>query len=86
MIRKMTSLPAAVYGLSGKGLIREGFDADLCVFDPEKIIDRADYTSCHEHAEGLNYVIVSGEIVVEDAFFNGKRMGKVLLANNRNRE
>jgi len=79
MIRKITSMPAAVYGLSSKGLLREGFDADICIFDADKIIDRADFTDCTAKAEGLNYVLVAGEVVVEDAVFNGKRNGKVLL-------
>ncbi|MBQ8814959.1 MAG: D-aminoacylase [Lachnospiraceae bacterium] len=83
MIRKMTSMPAAVYGLTGKGLLREGFDADICIFDPDKIIDRAEYTDCSKRAEGLNYVILGGEVVVEDAVYNGKRMGKVILKNTR---
>ena len=75
----MTSMPAAVYELSGKGLIREGYDADICIFDADKIIDHAEYTDCHKRAEGLNYVILGGEVVVEDAVYNGKRMGKVIL-------
>lgn len=79
MIRKMTSMPASVYGLSGKGLLKEGFDADICIFDPERIIDRAEYTACHERAEGLNYVILNGEVVVENAVYNGKKKGSVLL-------
>ena len=79
MIRKMTSMPAAVYGLSGKGLIREGMDADICIFDPEKIIDRADYVDCFKRAEGLNYVLVGGEVVAENAVHNGKKCGKVIL-------
>ena len=79
MIRKMKSMPASVYGLTGKGLLREGFDADICIFDPEKIIDHAEYMACHERAEGLNYVILNGEIVLENAVYNGKKMGKVLL-------
>lgn len=78
MVRKMTSMPASVYGLNGKGLLREGFDADICIFDPEKIIDHAEYMACHERAEGLSYVILNGEIVVENAVYNGKKMGKVL--------
>lgn len=81
MIRKMTSLPAMVYDLHGKGRVAEGYDADLCIFDPEQIIDCADYSACHEHAKGLNYVLLDGEIVVEDAVYNGKRRGKVLLRN-----
>lgn len=78
MIRKMTSMPATVYGLKGKGILKEGFDADICIFDPEKIIDGADYTHCHKRAEGLNYVIIDGEVVVENAVYNGKRKGKVI--------
>lgn len=79
MIRKMTSMPAAVYGLKNKGILREGFDADICIFDFEKIIDRADYTDCLKRAEGLNYVILSGAVVAENAVYNGKRLGKVIL-------
>ena len=79
MIRKMTSMPAAVYGLQGKGLIKEGFDADICIFDAEKIMDRSDYTACHERAEGLNYVLINGTVVVENAVYNGTRAGKILV-------
>ena len=78
MIRKMTSMPAAVYGLPTKGLIREGFDADICIFDSEKIIDRAEYTDCHKRCEGLNYVILSGDVVVENAVYNGTKNGKFI--------
>ena len=64
MIRKMTSLPAAVYDLRGKGLVREGFDADLCIFNPDTILDHADYATCHDHAEGFNSVIVSHDSTI----------------------
>ena len=79
MIRKMTAMPAAVYGLTGKGILAEGFDADICIFDPDIIIDRADFVDQTRKAEGLNYVIMAGQVVVEGAVFNGKRLGKVLL-------
>lgn len=79
MIRKMTAMPAAVYGLTGKGLLVEGMDADICIFDPDTIIDRADFVDPTRKAEGLNYVLLAGQVVVEDAVFNGKRLGKVLL-------
>lgn len=78
MIRKCTSMPAFVYGLTSKGLLAEGFDADICIFDADKIIDKADYINRHERCEGLNYVILGGEIVVENAVYNGKRMGKFI--------
>ena len=79
MIRKMTHLPAQVYGLTGKGLIKEGYDADLCIFDADTIIDRCDYAAPHERAEGLRYVLVAGEVVAENAVHNGKRQTKVWI-------
>ena len=78
MIRKMTAMPASVYDLQGKGLLREGFDADICIFDADKIIDRCDFTNCHERAEGLNYVLVGGKVTVENAVYNGTRAGKLI--------
>lgn len=79
MIRKMTGLPAAVYGLQNKGLIKEGYDADLCIFDPETVTDRADFGKVFRRAEGLHYVLINGKIVVENAVYNGLREGKFLL-------
>ena len=83
MIRKMTSMPAAVYGLKNKGILAEGFDADICIFDAEKIIDNADFSDCHKRADGLNFVILGGEIAVENAIHNGNKNGKVLLRKIR---
>ena len=82
MIRKMTSMPAQVYGLSTKGLIREGMNADICIFDENKIIDHSEFTDCNRRAEGLNYVILGGEVVVEDTVYNGIKKGRVILKNN----
>jgi N-acyl-D-amino-acid deacylase len=79
MIRKMTSMPASVYGLSAKGLIWEGMDADICIFDADKIMDKATFTACNQRAEGLNYVILGGEIVVKDAVYQGGLPGKLLV-------
>ena len=81
MIRKMTSMPASVYGLSKKGLIREGMDADICIFDADKIIDKATYENCNQRCEGLDYVILGGKVVVENAVFNGEMNGKVILSD-----
>ena len=78
MIRKMTSLPAYVYGLSTKGRIAEGMDADLCIFDPETILDHAEFTNPHLRAEGLNWVIVGGVIAAENAVCTGEKPGKLL--------
>ena len=78
MIRKMTSMPAAVYGLKNKGLVREGMDADLCVFDPETVVDRADFADPTKRCEGLDYVIVGGKVAAVDAVATGE-MGGTLL-------
>ena len=77
-IRKMTSLPAMVYGLHGKGLLRAGMDADMVLFDADKIIDHADYTDFRARCEGLTAVYVGGGLAAENAVFTGLRGGKVL--------
>ncbi len=81
MIRKITSLPASVYGFTEKGVIKEGYDADICIFDAEKIIDKADYRSPANRAEGLNFVIVGGKVAVENGIYNGERNGTVATPN-----
>lgn len=78
MIRKMTSLPAHVYGLTGKGIIAEGMDADLCIFNADTIIDHADFIHFSLPNEGLQYVIIDGKIVLEDGKYNGTRAAKVI--------
>lgn len=78
MIRKITAMPAAVYGFQTKGLIREGMDADICIFDPDTIIDRAEYSDPFLHAEGLSYVIVGGKIAAINAVATGEKGGTML--------
>ena len=78
-IRKATYLPAMVYRLQSKGLIREGMDADLVVFDPETICDRATYASPREKNAGMRYVLVNGEIAAENGIATGILAGKQLL-------
>jgi N-acyl-D-amino-acid deacylase len=77
-VRKMTSLPAARLGLGDRGLVRPGMKADLVVFDPETIRDRATYERPHQYAEGVRLVIVNGRIVLEDDRSTGARPGRVL--------
>jgi N-acyl-D-aspartate/D-glutamate deacylase len=72
-------MPASVYGLPTKGLIWEGMDADLCIFDAQTIRDKAEFTACNQRAEGLNYVILGGEIAVKDAVYQGAKTGRLLL-------
>jgi N-acyl-D-amino-acid deacylase len=77
-IRTMTSLPAQVFGLSGRGEIREGAFADVVVFDPDKVADRATYQKPHELADGIDWVVVNGQIARRDGAFTGTRAGRVL--------
>lgn len=79
MVRKMTSLPAHVYNLPTKGYIREGYDADICIFYPNTIIDRAEYANCTLQNEGLRYVLVAGKIAVQENCYNGAKAGKMIL-------
>jgi len=81
MIRKMTAMPAAVYGLKSKGLVWEGFDADLCIFDPNTIKDHADFRDPTQRCEGLYYVIVGGKIAAINAVATGELGGRMLYRN-----
>lgn len=78
MICKMTSFAAKVYGLKHKGVVAEGYDGDLCIFDAEKIIDHAEFVNCSLPNEGLRYVIVGGEIAVENDVATGVKAGRFL--------
>lgn len=77
-IRAMTSLPASVFGLKDRGVIREGAAADLAIFDPALVRDTATYTEPHQLAEGMAWVLVNGTPVVADGEFTEALPGKVL--------
>ena len=77
-VRKLTSMPAAVYGLAGKGLIREGMDADLTLFDATVITDHATYTQPLLPNEGIRRVYVGGVCAVRDDQYTGAMAGKLL--------
>ncbi|MGD8388398.1 MAG: D-aminoacylase [Desulfobacteraceae bacterium] len=77
-VRKMTSLPCRTFGLHGKGVIEEGYDADLVIFDPERIRDGSTYDQPYLKPEGIHTVFVAGEAAVKDGDVQGVRSGKVL--------
>lgn len=82
-VRKMTYLPAMVYNLSTKGLIREEMDADLVLFDPETIVDMGDFVEPAKGNAGIAYVLVNGKIAVKDNKAIGVLAGKTLFRNSR---
>lgn len=77
-IRVMTSLPAMVFGMSDRGIIREGAAADIVVFDPAAVRDRATYTEPHQLAAGMSWVLVNGVPVLTEGKFTSALPGKVL--------
>jgi N-acyl-D-amino-acid deacylase len=74
----MTSLPARTFGLRDRGLLREGMAADIVVFDPEKVRDKSTYDKPHQYAEGFDFVLVNGQVVVADGHPNAVRAGRIL--------
>jgi N-acyl-D-aspartate/D-glutamate deacylase len=77
-VRKMTSLPAHRFGLRDRGELREGLAADIVVFDPETIADRATYEEPRQYPDGIEYVIVNGEIAAERGKQTAARAGGLL--------
>jgi N-acyl-D-aspartate/D-glutamate deacylase len=83
-VRKMTSLNAAKLGLHDRGLLKPGHYADVVVFDPERVIDRSTYTEPFQYAEGIEYVVVNGELALERGAPTQKRPGKTLRRTTAN--
>ena len=77
----MTNLPATRYKMAGKGAIKDGYDADLVIFDYDKIGPGNTYQEPNLLSEGIEYVIVGGEVVYHDKKLTGKTPGKIVLHN-----
>jgi N-acyl-D-amino-acid deacylase len=77
-IYKMTGMPAGKFGIAGRGLVKEGFFADLALFDPETVIDGASYEDPRVGPTGIPHVIVNGQFAVRDGEHEGSRSGRAL--------
>jgi len=77
-IYKITGGPAKKLGLEKRGLIKKGYWADLVLFNPKKIIDKADFDNPYQYSEGIEYVLVNGQIAIEKGMYTGLKSGKVL--------
>jgi len=77
-IRKMTSFPAQRLGLKDRGLLREGLWADVVIFDPKTIRDKTTFSEPHKFPEGIPYVIINGELILENGKQLRKYPGKIL--------
>ena len=82
-VRSMTSLPALVFGLADRGLVREGAWADLVVFDLDVVRDTATYDVPHQLAQGMSFVLVNGTVVLDDGSFTGALPGRVIGRRDR---
>jgi N-acyl-D-aspartate/D-glutamate deacylase len=77
-VKKITSMNAEKINISGRGLLKEGYWADVTVFDPNTVIDRATFESPHQYPVGIPYVIVNGVVVLDNGKHTGAHPGKVI--------
>lgn len=82
-IRAATSLPAEVLGLENRGKLQEGYIADIVVFDPNQISDKATYAEPHQYSEGIQFLFINGQMVIEDGSYNGTLAGIPIRANKK---
>jgi dihydroorotase/N-acyl-D-amino-acid deacylase len=83
-IHKMTGLPASNVGLKQRGLLHEGYFADLTIFDPKTVIDRATFAEPNQYPVGINFVIVNGQVEVDNGQRTPAQAGRVLRGAGRN--
>lgn len=83
-IYKMSGLPAESIGLSDRGIIKKGKKADLLIFDPQKVEDRATFAHPHKLAEGFDWIMVNGQVARTSGEFKDVRSGRVLKKNGTN--
>lgn len=77
-VRKMSSQTARRLGIHDRGLLTDGYYADIAVFDADEIVDMATFEEPHQYAVGMKHVLVNGAIVVEDGEHTGRRPGRVI--------
>ncbi len=77
-IRKMTSLPADIVGLRDRGRLTPGYQADIVIFNPETVADRATFTQPKQYPVGIDYVLVNGQVVIEQGEHTNALPGQIL--------
>jgi N-acyl-D-amino-acid deacylase len=78
-IRRMTSLPAQKFNLHDRGLVKQHMAADLIIFDPRTVGDKATFSQPHAYATGFTYIIVNGKVTAEKGLHTGERNGTFLV-------
>jgi N-acyl-D-amino-acid deacylase len=82
-VRRMTSLPALKFGLKDRGLLREGFAADILIFHEEEVKDLSTFEKPHAYSKGFHFVIVNGVVTVDQGTHTGARAGMALYGIGR---
>jgi N-acyl-D-amino-acid deacylase len=77
-VRRMTSLPAQKFQLKDRGFLREGYAADIVIFDEQQVQDLSTYDKPHQYSTGFKYVLVNGRLTVDEGKHNGTRAGTTL--------
>ena len=77
-VRKMTSLPAQILGLKERGQLKEGFAADVAIFDPARVRETNSFEKPKSYADGVPYVIVNGTLVIDHGQHTGAKPGRAL--------
>lgn len=77
-IRKMTSFPAQKLGINDRGLLKEGLWADITVFNPDTIMEKATFMQPQQYAAGIEYVLVNGQVAVRNGKYTGALAGRLL--------
>jgi N-acyl-D-amino-acid deacylase len=85
-VRKMTSLPAQVFRVRERGMLREGMYADITIFDNTSFVDKATFGQPHQYGQGLRCVVVNGQIVVEEDALTGDLPGMVVYGQGKEKE
>lgn len=82
MLKKMTSFPAEYFGFSSRGALKNGYYADIVVFDEERVKDKATFKEPHQYSEGIEFVVVNGKVVIQKAEHTGNLPGKALRSHS----
>ena len=77
-VRRMTSMPASRLKLQDRGVLREGMKADITVFNPKTIKDKATFEDPHKYPEGIQYVIINGAMIIEKGKHTGALNGEII--------